>query len=1128
MGSTGLKRRTMRALLLGSCISMVSMAQAQEGSGFLITINDAPVAGDTSIAQRVSRPDAQLAQADVRIQYDGLTAEPVLDLEMVGPAGGSNVTLQSALNYPAFVERGEIRLYNADVRGAPRLVGVVPIDPNGQTTVSLPAGEIFAVHRVYDARGRFDETAPLALDRADSRLRAEGVEDGTDATARRGIPVHGGGVTVSGNDVPAGARVQTMGETIRPDGSGTFVIQRILPAGSYPVDVAVTGAGQNVDLVRDITVPQADWFYVATVDLTYGRTLSDSVRDDYTNGRIAGYVNGHFANGVQLTAQVDTTEGPIDQIFSDLDERDPRSVLLRVDPDDLYPTYGDDSTIFDDTPTSGRVYVRLENDNNVLLWGDYQAQIGGGYLRNERSLYGLAVHGEYAGVTDQGQARIVVDGYAAQPERLAQRDVMTGTGGSVYFLNRQDIGIGTETISIQIRDRSTGRVLETRELVPGQDYSVNYIQGVITLAAPLSSYGGTGGVVTNPSGGTETALIAQYEYSPTATDVDTFAYGGRVEAWATDDIRVGITAMSEDSGTGGDQTALGFDLLWQPTDTAYITLDYARSQGPGFSSSVSSDGGLVFDPVDGANGDGEAVRIEAGATLADLGMGQEGTVAAYFERRTAGFSSLDYNVTDDEALWGVALDMQASERLGVVVYYDDFTSDNGEHEREGGVELNYSLTQTLTLGAGLAYVDSNDGTEDGERLDAALKLTYAPSDDLELFGYVQTTLDSDGTLSENDRYGLGGSYAFADNWRVEGEVSDGDLGTGARLLFRQERGEQDSTYFGYELDPDRELSGVDLTGDDDGRLIFGGTRDFGGGFSTFGENSYDMFGSHRALTSAYGATYEVSDYLTYSAALEFGQVEDDINGDYDRRGASVGVRYQDAAMTGAARLEYRTDEEEEDNSGQARDSETILVVSDLRYKLDEERRLLASLDASTTNGDGTIVESGNLIDFSFGYAYRPIENERLNMLFRYRFLEDNYGQQLANDDNPGALQRSHVLSAEASYDLNREWTVGGKLGVRLSETAADTTSPWVANDAALLVANARYHFVHNWDALIEVRAMQFDQTDTLEMGALGALYRHIGPNVMLGVGYNFGSVSSDLTDIEYDEEGSFINLVAQF
>ena len=51
-----------------------------------------------------------------------------------------------------------------------------------------------------------------------------------------------------------------------------------------------------------------------------------------------------------------------------------------------------------------------------------------------------------------------------------------------------------------------------------------------------------------------------------------------------------------------------------------------------------------------------------------------------------------------------------------------------------------------------------------------------------------------------------------------------------------------------------------------------------------------------------------------------------------------------------------------------------------------------------------------------------------------------YGQRVDDTDVDGPRQRSHVLSVDASYDLNEHWTLGGKFGYRLSETAADEAS----------------------------------------------------------------------------------------
>lgn len=43
-----------------------------------------------------------------------------------------------------------------------------------------------------------------------------------------------------------------------------------------------------------------------------------------------------------------------------------------------------------------------------------------------------------------------------------------------------------------------------------------------------------------------------------------------------------------------------------------------------------------------------------------------------------------------------------------------------------------------------------------------------------------------------------------------------------------------------------------------------------------------------------------------------------------------------------------------------------------------------------------------------------------------------------------------------------------------------------------------------------------------------AVYKHVGNNVKVGVGYNFGTFSDDLTDLSRDDQGAFLNFIAKF
>lgn len=1102
--------------------------------GFVISINGDAIAGDTGVRDEIRRTDVQLAQADVQVVYDGLGGTPRLDVELLGAprsySAGDTVTVQSALNYPAYVSRGEIRVIDLGARGGPRVVDTVAIAPNGQASLRVPQGEDIAiVHRVYDDRGRFDETAPLRVGRPDGRALADGVEDGSDATVIRRIPVYGGAVTISGTGVTPGARVVALGEQVRLDGSGGFVIQRILPAGDYPVNVQVQGGGQNVDLTRDVDIPASEWFYVAVADLTFGIETDSATGSEntYQTGRLAFYVDGRRENGVEITASADTREGDLDGLFERLQDKDPRSLALRVDEADLYPTYGDDSTSFDNTPTSGMVYLRIEREGNFVQWGDFNAALSGGDLiRNDRTLYGLQAAYATPETTDQGEARARVMIYGAQPDQLPQRDVFLGTGGSVYFLERQDILSGSATLSVQVRDPDTGRVLETVTLQQGIDYDINYIQGIVTLARPLASSVSSGTLVTTPGSTSDVTMVAQYEYTPNAGDVDGFAFGGRGEVWVTDQLRFGASGMVEQTGVA-DQTAVGLDVLWRLNDDTFASAEFARTEGPGFGYTFSSDGGLVVDNIAAASGDGEAIKIEARIGLADIGIAAYGAIGGYYERRSEGFSTLDYQVTTttgDEELWGVFADFAPSDELRFTLYADSYENGVGDVDRTYGAELAYQINERVGLEVGVESVDLDNADEVGSRTDLAARLTYGLTDKAAVYAFGQTSVATSG-LERNDRYGVGARLAYNNGWSVEAEISDGSAGEGARLLANYDDGQGNTQYFGYELDAGREVNGTQLVGRDSGQYVIGGTRAVSDAVTIFGENTYDAFGRYNALTSAYGLTYTPTDALTTSVALEFGEVDDDLDNTFDRTAVSLGMRYQTEDLSVSGRLEYRT--EDGLRSGQPLDADTIIFAADARYTISEQARLVFSLDGASTDTTDSFL-SGEYAEASLGYAFRPVDNDRLNVLARYRYVHDMYGQRVDDVDEDGPRQRSHVLSVDVSYDLDPNWTIGGKLGYRFAETAADEASPFVQNDASLAVASLRYHLVHNWDALVEVRNFSTVQAGTSETSALAAVYRHFGNNLKVGVGFNFGSFSDDLTDLTQDDHGAFLNIIAKY
>ncbi|MEM6695044.1 MAG: outer membrane beta-barrel protein [Pseudomonadota bacterium] len=1137
-------RTLARAALLSSAAMLAvphAMANELGTTGFSISIGDNTVAGTPLTSGEVKPSVFHAPLPDVDLRFDGLIPVRLLnvstdDLRASYP-GGEAITFRSSTNYPGYIERAEIRILDLSRYGRP-VLATVPTLPNGTASWVMPKGgegRYAYVLRVFDRNGRFDETLPLTLSRTDTRFPSHtplggpqiAAGEGEDRTAIRKIPVHGGMITAFGTGATPNSTVTFMGETVPVDGEGKFVISRIVPAGDHVVTVDVNGRRMR----RDVYVPASDWFRVGIIDITAGRIESDDdgVGDDsYLDGRVAFYTKGKTQSGWTITASVDSSEGELEDIFDRLNDKDPRRVLDRLrESDDLYPTYGDDSIWYDDTPTAGAFYLRAENDTVRFTWGTFKTVIASPKLLSAtRDLYGAELRYQSPSTTVHGDNRVVATVYAAQPETAAQRDILRGTGGSVYFLTRQDITSGSSTVIVQSVDPDTGHVKGTKVLVEGVDYTIDHLQGVLILARPLASSGSDGDLITSGSGDLDLNLVVQYEYTPTDFDPDGTAFGGRVEAWVTNNVRLGFTGMEEETG-GGTQTVLGVDARVRFGNASFAELEVVRTDGPGFARSTSTDGGLtIVSTGGGPGGEATAFSFASHLDLQDLGMGMPGYLAFWYEAKEEGFSTLTEDIAEDSTLIGVEAQVDLSPNLTFGVDAEYFEKDGGDDKLTLGATVGYRFNEMWLLEAGVEYLDQTtlgEPTETGERTDIGLRLTYSPNDDLSLYAFGQATVSKSGGLPDNNRGGVGAEVQVTDAIRIEGEISDGDGGTGGKARISYAPTANNEIYFGYTLDPTRE----DVIGNDNGTLIFGGRYTHSERLFTWTENKYDMPGERRSVTNVFGVNYTPNPIWTLAGSVETGTVRDDTNGDFERFALSLGGTWKpDDDLFGRLRLEYRTD----DGAGTAQDRETYGFAAGFSNQFSADWRMLADIEALFSDSAEGDFRDGEYARASLGFAYRPIDNERLNLLFRYSYLHDLPGEDQvdANGDTDGPKQRSHVLSANGIYDLSKRLSVGAKLGYRMSEVADRGTDVFTANTATLAALRFDWHVVHQWDIFGEGRVLWTEETDTTETGAVLGIYRHVGENIKIGIGYEWGSVSDDLTDIEYENQGVFLNVVGKF
>jgi len=1076
---------------------------------------------------------------EIEMTVDALHMDKALhaNAELVRAKDGeAAVAVFAWWNYPAWVERAEVRLFvdGDTVRGTP--IATAPLE-SGAALLTLPGVVDYrVVVRVYDAEGRFDETTPrlLSQDNALAELSEDEAGDramdsyGANAIGVSTIPVNGATVRVFGRNV-GGETATALGQTVFIDADGQFVAEAILPDGKQMVEVT---AG-NHRILREVDVKTRDIFATGLVEATIGQRLSQGPNEDdvFADGRAAFYVRGRLDARYRITATADTGEAPLEDLFDNLDEQDARNLLRRLDPDRYYPVYGDDSIITEDAPTSGRFYLRVERDDDYALWGNYKTGFNDTeFTRIERTLYGAKLNWDQnSNPTQLGDARSQVTAFVAEPGTRSGRDELRGTGGSVYYMRNADISIGSEILRIEERDVISGIVLSSRPLLYGSDYDIDYIQGRVLLNAPLASTADDGRLF-NDGGlsGNPVFLVAEYEYTADFADSDEIAFGLRGSRWFTDYLKTGIT-WTRDAQQGDTTDLIGIDLALQLTGDSYLKAEIAGSDGSGFDTFQSVDGG--FDFVQAATPTGEddpmAWLLEGALNFADFGLANDGKLSAYYRHRDAGFAGYGQIAETDIDQYGAQLDLQATETVGISGRVDIVEGGLAGERKLAELSARAQATDAVSIETGVSYQDDR---EYEDSLAVGVRADYAVDDTRKVYAFGQVGVDGDGNAERTDRAGVGLEAAISDKLSLGGEVSGGAGGLGAQATIRRQTDEFSETYLTYDL-PTRsntEFRGGAL-GQNTGGLTVGARRRYADTVSVYGEERLHFGndeGGQSGVTHAYGVDYKPTEDWTFGVQTELGQIED-----FDRKAVSVTGGYAGEKLSAGATVEYRTDENREGGE----DLEAVLLRVTTEYQANEALRIQGKLNHANTAGSGGVgggvsFNQANFTEASIAGAFRPVENDRFNALAKIVYLSDTSpANQRLGGNQIDYKQRSLIISVDGTYDLTDRCALGGKLGHRSGEvTDGRDADDFFESNATLYVVRADCHIVGKWDVMAEGRRLTISDIPGRD-GALVGVFRQVGENVRVGGGVAWGGVDDTYLSLEESRDaGLFFNVVGKF
>lgn len=1145
-----------------------------------ITVDGEPIDDPKRSSADIQRcTDVALAKADIKFGFDNLKSAPRLSVAAApariavmtledGETFASEVQFRMYTNYSYFFDRAEIRVFENGQSLEDEPLDVIKMELDSSSTwrptsnsFRAPAKKLAYVLRVYSTDGNFDETAPQALwvDYDDEFPTVETDEAavlfsayGQNTLALQNIALSSGTVSVRGSGISQEQEVWVAGRPIPVDENGEFVAEEILPQGLHTVEVSVLDKkGRGELYLRDLEFKENDWFYVGMADLTVSGSKSNgpinllqganstSDPDSNVDGRLAFFVNGKFGDDWHLMASADTREGPIKDIFSGFMDKSPDAFFRRIDEKYYYPTFGDDSTVAEMAPTMGKFFVRVSQHNNYGQWGNFKI----GYVNNElahvdRGLYGANAHYQSVATTDFGKQRYAVDVYAAEPGTIGSREEFRGTGGSLYFLRRQDLLAGSERIRIELRDKASGIVTGVVNLTPTIDYDIDYLQGRVVLNEPLASSADDNLLIRSGAvSGDEVYLVVRYEYSPGFGTIDALSVGGQAHYWFGDHVKLGVTSNVNEQD-GEDSTLQAADLTFRLTSESWLKVQQATSEGLLAMPLFSTDGGYEFSSYDATqfvNAKADASRADISLRFTDaVDLGVDARMTLYVQEVDAGYSAPGLTTLTDTKFYGGTFSLPVAERFVFGAKVDHRIQAQGIETRAQEYTFAYKLGDRWDVSVGYRADERIDRSivvpltqDEGERADAVVQLGYDSKADWNLYGFVQDTLSVTGTRKENARAGIGGTLQFSEILRLDAEVSSGDLGAGGRLGTNYKYSDSTSMYLNYTLENERADNGLNSGRGSQGNLVVGVKSRFSDSASVFLEERYQRSDTMTGLTHSTGISIAPGDKWSLGLNTDIGTLHDTVTGaETARIAGGIQIAFGSARLQFVSGIEYRNDDIEQLDMSR-NEHKTWLFRNSLKYQMGPSGSIVGKLNHSESESSLGTFYDGGFTEAVAGYAYRPVSNDRLNAVVKYTYFYNVPTTDQITLQNIAAefIQKTHIAAVDINYDVTPRISIGGKYAYRLGQVSLDRENPiFFENNASLYVLRGDYKFRDDWELMVEVRVLDMPDLSESRSGFLTTVSRYLGDHLKIGLGYNFTDFSDDLTDLSYDHQGVFLNV----
>lgn len=309
-----------------------------------------------------------------------------------------------------------------------------------------------------------------------------------------------------------------------------------------------------------ITPESRPTILVGLAEMTVGQSLPEvNMRDEQGNyrNRVSLFYSGRIGERNLLTLSYDS-QRPINRTAG-------RDRLFQLDPlDRVYPLFGDSSTRYEAAQSNSKLYARLDRDRSYAMFGDFEADMEDlALVGYSRKLTGVKLHlenseGDFISVT------------GARPDTAYARDVFAGGGLSLARLSHAEILAGSETVTLEVRDRRNPEVILSRETLSRSiDYNLNPLTGEIFFLRYISAFDYNLNLI---------QYVVTYEHR--SASLSSAVYTGRARKnFAGLGLQLGFAGVTQRQADVGSFVLAGVDGEKTLPNKGILHFAFARSQG---------------------------------------------------------------------------------------------------------------------------------------------------------------------------------------------------------------------------------------------------------------------------------------------------------------------------------------------------------------------------------------------------------------------------------------------------------------------------------------------------------------------------------------------------------------------